>query len=77
MNQIVPKIDARIIEKIVANQREELDYRRTRRYCYRQEVELVDLNSPQAQVVIGVRRSGKSTLCFQALEQAHIRIVKA
>lgn len=77
MNQIVPKIDARIIEKIVANQREELDYRRTRRYCYRQEVELVDLNSPQAQVVIGVRRSGKSTLCFQALEQAHINYAYA
>ena len=28
----------------------------------------MDLNSPQAQVVIGVRRCGKSTLCFQALQ---------
>lgn len=28
----------------------------------------MDLDSPQAQVVIGVRRCGKSTLCFQALQ---------
>ena len=30
------------------------------------------MDSPQAQVVIGLRRSGKSTLCFQALEQAAV-----
>ena len=34
------------------------------------EEQLVDLNSPQAQVVIGVRRCGKSTLCTQVLQHS-------
>lgn len=69
--EIKPKqLDIRTIEKIVSSQREELEFRRNNHYCYRKETELVDLISPQAQVIIGVRRSGKSTLCFQALEQS-------
>lgn len=34
---------------------------------------MIDLSSTQAQVVVGVRRSGKSTLCFQALEKAGVK----
>ena len=34
---------------------------------------MIDLNSTQAQVVVGIRRSGKSTLCFQALEIAGVK----
>ena len=33
----------------------------------------MDLNSPQAQVVIGVRRSGKSTLCLRTLVGAGVK----
>ena len=35
--------------------------------CRRAEEKNVDINSTQAQVIIGVRRSGKSTLCYQVL----------
>lgn len=38
----------------------------------RPEENLIDLRSRQAQVVIGVKRSGKSTLCFKALEKASV-----
>lgn len=70
MEQRNKPIERRTIEKIISSQREELELRRANSYCKRKESKLVDLNSPQAQVVIGVRRSGKSTLCFQALENS-------
>lgn len=38
---------------------------------------MIDLHSPQAQVVIGVRRSGKSTLCLQSLMHANVRFAYA
>jgi Predicted ATPase (AAA+ superfamily) len=38
---------------------------------------LVDLKSTQAQVVMGVRRSGKSTLCYQALQDAKVKYAYA
>lgn len=38
---------------------------------------MIDLRSPQAQVVIGVRRSGKSTLCYQALHHAGVNFAYA
>ena len=56
----------------MTDQQDELEIRRKDRLCFRKEEELIDLSSPQAQVVVGVRRSGKSTLCFQALEQAGV-----
>lgn len=45
--------------------------------CYRYEERMVDLQSPQAQVVIGVRRSGKSTLCFQTLLNEGVKFAYA
>lgn len=65
-------IDKRTLETILADQQEELRDRRDDRLCRRREELLIDLQSPQAQVVIGVRRSGKSTLCFQALEASGV-----
>lgn len=65
-------VDKRLIEKVINEQRDELEYKRSMYFCQRQEEALIDLNSMQAQVVIGVRRSGKSTLCFQALEHASV-----
>ena len=66
-------IDKRTLEVILADQQEELEAKRDDKLCYRKEVNLIDLTSSQAQVVIGVRRSGKSTLCFQALENAGVK----
>ena len=65
-------IDKRVLEIIFSEQKEELAARRGDKLCHRPEEKLIDLKSPQAQVVIGVRRSGKSTLCYQALESAGV-----
>lgn len=61
-------LDKRVLEVILTDQQDELEAKRSEYYCHRQEQDLIDMQSPQAQVVIGVRRCGKSTLCFQALE---------
>lgn len=60
-------IDKRALEVALNDQREEITARAEEQLCPRREEQLIDLDSPQAQVVIGVRRCGKSTLCFQAL----------
>ncbi len=60
-------MDLRQAERIVAEQLEELRSWQTRKICSRPEEDLIDLASERAQVVIGVRRSGKSTLCFNKL----------
>ncbi len=70
-------IDKRTLEFILADQQEELETRADETLCQRQESNLVDLKSPQAQVVIGVRRSGKSTLCYQALTDAGVKFAYA
>lgn len=62
-------IDKRTLEFILTDQKEEIDSRAGDKLCSRQEVALIDMSSPQAQVVIGVRRSGKSTLCYQAMRR--------
>ena len=62
--------DKRDLEVILRDQKEEIENRKDESLCPRREEQLVDLNSPQAQVVIGVRRCGKSTLCFQALQHS-------
>lgn len=70
-------IDKRTLEVILTDQQEELEARRKDYLCHREEEKLIELKSPQAQVVIGVRRSGKSTLCFQALENADVKYAYA
>jgi len=66
-------VDKRTLEFILSDQQEELENRKKESLCHRVEESLVDMQSPQAQVVIGVRRSGKSTLCYQALYNAGLR----
>lgn len=61
-------IDKRTLEFILSDQQEELEAKAQEMLCHRREEALIDLKSPQAQVVIGVRRSGKSTLCYQAVQ---------
>ncbi len=65
-------IDKRALELILSDQKNEIIGRREEVLCRRNEEQQVDLDSPQAQVVIGVRRCGKSTLCFQALNHAGV-----
>lgn len=62
-----------IIERIVLDQQEELSDFHLDDYCSRKEESLINLDSGLAQVVIGVRRSGKSTLCLSALKRAQVR----
>ena len=52
---------------ILSDQREELTNRHWKNIVTREEEKEVNLNSPLAQVVIGVRRSGKSTLCSKVM----------
>lgn len=66
-------IDKRILETILSDQLEELELKSSFHFCRRKEEELIDLASSQAQVVIGVRRSGKSTLCYNVLQNAGVK----
>ena len=63
----------RELQRVLLDQKEELDVLRRKRFCHRAEEQLINLNSSLAQVVIGVRRSGKSTLCFNVLEKASVK----
>lgn len=75
MKEVV--IDRRTLEVIFSDQKSEIDNWSDGHLCSRNEEKLVDLDSPQAQVVIGVRRSGKSTLCLQTLVGAGIKFAYA
>lgn len=58
---------------IIAELREEFEKEDFSYCCSRREEQLIDLKSKLAQVVIGVRRSGKSTLCRKVLRQANVK----
>ena len=60
------------IEKVLLEQQDELVALEGETLIHRPEEDLINLNSKLAQVVIGVRRSGKSTLCFNALRKAGV-----
>lgn len=66
-------INIRDLEQILGDQAEEIEIKRQKKFCRRMEQTLIDLDSPQAQVVIGVRRCGKSTLCLTTLMQAGVK----
>lgn len=70
-------VDKRTLEFILTDQQEELEMRVDETLCHRQEERLIDIDSSQAQVVIGVRRSGKSTLCYQALQSKGVKYAYA
>lgn len=63
-------VDKRQIEQVLTEQKRELEAWRDIPLCERREEADVDVNSTLAQVVIGVRRSGKSTLCLHLLQKA-------
>lgn len=55
------------LAKIIADQREEIKSEDMSSFCERLEASQLSTDSSLAQVVIGVRRSGKSTLCIKYL----------
>ena len=59
-------------EQLIIEQREERDSLPVTAWCDRTDESKFDLNSPLGQVVIGVRRSGKSTLCHKILKNKNI-----
>lgn len=58
--------------QIVLDQKQELISFSSALLCKRKEEELFELDSPLAQIVIGVRRSGKSTLCHKVLNKHNL-----
>ena len=61
------------IEIVLREQKDEFEEKKQQDFCYRSEEELVNLNSNLAQVVIGIRRSGKSTLCLNVIKKSKIK----
>lgn len=60
------------LKRILSNQKAELDLVDLEALCSRKEEQEIQLNSKLAQIVIGVRRSGKSTLCMKVLIQSGV-----
>lgn len=61
------------LKRILSNQKAELDLVDLEALCARKEEQEIQLNSKLAQIVIGVRRSGKSTLCMKVLMQSGVQ----
>lgn len=70
-NRII--MEDKIILQVVADQKDEISTYRTEQWVRRKEEISFEFDSPLAQVVIGVRRSGKSTLCHKVLLENNIR----
>lgn len=65
------------LERVLRDQKEELDTVDFSQYVTRKEENQIDLDSPVAQIVIGVRRCGKSTLCQKVLKQSGVSFAYA
>ena len=66
-------IDEKIILQVLAEQQEEIKGYKLQKWVPRKEESLFEFDTKMAQVVIGVRRSGKSTLCHKVLLERGIR----
>lgn len=66
-------IDEKIILQVLAEQQEEIKNYKPQKWVTRKEEMLFEFDTKMAQVVIGVRRSGKSTLCHKVLLERGIR----
>ena len=66
-------VDKRTLEFALSDQNEEREEYAQETLCQRCEGQQIDLDSTQAQIVIGVRRSGKSTLCYQTLRDKGVK----
>lgn len=66
-------MDIRIIETVLLEQKEEFTQKLQENYCSRPEETFVELESNLAQVIVGVRRCGKSTLCFNVIKKSGLK----
>ncbi len=58
--------------EILRDQKSELEGFAKQAFCERPEEAKIKMNSKKAQVVIGIRRSGKSVLCYNALSKSGV-----
>lgn len=65
-------MDTQRLITVFSDQKEEIRSTSLSAFCSRMEEGQLSLNSKLAQIVIGVRRSGKSTLCEKVLRQSKI-----
>lgn len=63
---------ARSLENIILDQREELKHLLSQDVLIRQPMRRIDVESPLAQAVLGMRRAGKSVVCRKALANAGV-----
>jgi hypothetical protein len=66
-------IDEKIILQVLAEQQEEIKGYKPQKWVTRKEESLFEFDTNMAQVVIGVRRSGKSTICHKVLLERGIK----
>jgi len=66
-------VNEKIILQVLAEQKEEIKNYCTKKWVNRKEENLFEFDSSLAQVVIGVRRSGKSTLCHKVLQRKGVK----
>ena len=65
------------LERVLRDQREELESTDFSQFVTRREESQLELDSPVAQIVIGVRRCGKSTLCQKVLKESGVSFAYA
>ena len=66
-------VNENVILQVLAEQKEEVRSYNTQKWVTRKEESLFEFDSKLAQVVIGVRRSGKSVLCHKVLRERGVR----
>lgn len=66
-------VSEKIILQVLAEQKEEVENYQPQKWVTRREEKLFEFDSPLAQIVIGVRRSGKSTICHKVLCEHRVR----
>ena len=66
-------MNTKILETTLIEQKEEFHNNLKINYCTRSEEKLVNLTSKLAQVVIGIRRCGKSTLCLNVIKKSNLK----
>jgi len=62
-------VDVKTVKQIILDQQKEKEAIEPEKLVARKEETLFDLDSSLAQIAIGVRRSGKSTICHKVLKQ--------
>lgn len=66
-------VNEKVILQVLAEQQEEIKNCKPQEWIARKEEALFEFDTKMAQVVIGVRRSGKSTLCHKVLLERGLR----